>query len=423
MNISRLQAAFISEPENSFSGVPGIMTMFDAEKINVQDHTPSPPPADLRICRYNAEAIPDVLKLVKVTLGNEGAVRKTEAFWRWKHEDNDFGSSYGLYAWDETQALAVGLRVLMRWQFRTKDGELLRAVRAVDTATHPAYQRLGIFSKLTRQAVEDLKQEGVDLIFNTPNARSLPGYLKMGWQIVAKWPLYIRALRPIRMLSRRLKSIPASQQLIKFDDFFAPDIMTWQAFAERYGEDIPKLVSNWEQQRHQTGFRTRRDFNFLQWRYGEHPHLTYGIYAWEDLGTLAGFAILRPNWRYGWQEIVLTEMFVTPSDARRKKKFLLNCIEQLRGDYLIAHFAQGTEERKLLRQAGFFRAPAQGMIFTVNPLQPSSQHALAPASWDLTHHYCAAVFWWAFGQPHAARRSNVDAALYRHRGGSPKSSI
>lgn len=372
-----------------------LITMIDADQTIAQNHTPSPQLADLRICRYNAEAIPEVLKLVKVTLGNEGAVRKTEAFWRWKHEDNHFGSSYGLYARDETQALAVGLRVLMRWQFRTKDGELLQAVRAVDTATHPAYQRLGIFSKLTRQAVDDLKQEGVDLIFNTPNARSLPGYLKMGWQIVAKWPLYIRALRPIRMLSRRLKTIPASQQLIKFDDFFAPNIMTWQAFAERYGEDIPKLVSNWEQQRRQAcpargsrqarvGLRTLKDFNYLQWRYGQHPHLTYGIYAWEDAGTLAGFAILRPNWRYGWQEIVLTEIFLRQPDPKLGKSFLKHLIKELRGDYLVAHFSAPTFEKALLRRAGFLQAPRQGMTFTVNPLSSRSQSALAAVFWDLT---------------------------------------
>lgn len=358
--------------------------MIDAEKINVQASPASPQPPDLRICRYDAEAIPEVLKLVKDTLGNEGAVRKTEAFWRWKHEDNHFGSSYGLYARDETQALAVGLRVLMRWQYRTTAGQVLRAVRAVDTATHPAYQRLGIFSKLTRQAVEDLKQEGVDFIFNTPNAQSLPGYLKMGWQVVAKWPLYIRILKPVRILTRRLKSIPASQQIIKFEAFFAPGIMSWQAFAERYKRDIPNLVLNWEQQRRQTGLRTFRDFDYIQWRYGQHPHLTYGFYAFEHGDRLAGFAILRPNWRYGWQEIVLTEMFLQQPDIKLGRCFLKNLSKQLRGDYLVTHFSALTFEKALLQRAGFLKVPKQGMTFTVNPLSARSQSALAAAAWDLT---------------------------------------
>lgn len=360
------------------------MTMNDADKVMTQDRAASPQNAELRICQYSAEAIPEILKLVKVTLGNEGAVRKTEAFWRWKHEDNHFGPSYGLYAWDESQALAVGLRVLMRWQFRTKDGQLLRAVRAVDTATHPSYQRRGIFSRLTRQAIDDLKQEGIDLIFNTPNARSLPGYLKMGWQVVAKWPVYIRMMKPGRMLSRRIRSIPASQQNPIFDDFFMPEILTWQRFVERYSEDIAEAVLSSEQNRLCTGCRTLRDFDYLQWRYGRHPHLIYGVYALEHYDRLAGFAILRPNWRNGWQEIVLTELFLRQSDTNCGRIFLRNLIAQLKGDYLITHFSNGSLERSWLRSNGFLRAPAQGITFTINSISPKSQGSLSATFWDLT---------------------------------------
>jgi len=360
------------------------MTMIDAEKINVQASTVSPQPPDLRICRYNAETIPEILKLVKVTLGNEGAVRKTEAFWRWKHEDNHFGSSYGLYAWDETQALAAGLRVLMRWQYRTTAGQMLRAVRAVDTATHPAYQRLGIFSKLTRQAVDDLKQEGVDLIFNTPNARSLPGYLKMGWQVVTKWPVYIRVLRPIRMLIRKIAPKPASPPAVNLSEYFTPKIMTWHTFAARYGEQLQRFVSGWERQRTQIGFRTLRDIDYLQWRYGKHPHLAYGFFALEDIEGLAGVAILRPNWRYNWQEVVLTELFLRQPNVRLGKTFFKNLIMQLKADYLITHFPERTFEKALLKQAGFYRVPAQGMTFTIHPLNSQSQSGVNAESWDLT---------------------------------------
>jgi len=358
--------------------------MIDAEKINVEDRTTSSLHTDLRICRYGAEAIPEILKLVKVTLGNEGAVRKTEAFWRWKHEDNYFGPSYGLYSWDEAQALAAGLRVLMRWRFRDLAGQELSAVRAVDTATHPAYQRQGIFSKLTRQALADLKHEGVDLIFNTPNASSLPGYLKMGWQIVAKWPVYIRALRPIRMLLRKMAPKPASPPAVNLGEYFTPTIMTWQTFAARYGAALQKFVSSWETQRAQVGFRTPRGVDYLQWRYGQHPHLAYGFFALEDTEGLAGVAILRPNWRYGWQEVVLTELFLRQPDLRLGKTFFKNLIMQLQADYLIAHFPEPSFEKALLKQTGFYKVPAQGMTFTIHPLSSRSQSGVEARSWDLT---------------------------------------
>ncbi len=61
----------------------------------------------------------------------------------------------------------------------------VRAVRAVDTATHPDHQGRGIFSTLTPTRSRRCGSRA-DLVFNTPNEKSLPGYLKMGWQIVGQ---------------------------------------------------------------------------------------------------------------------------------------------------------------------------------------------------------------------------------------------
>lgn len=96
----------------------------------------------------------------------------------WKHFDNPFGKSYGLLAIDNN--LIVGLRMFMRWEFKKGD-RVIKAIRPVDTCTHPEYQGRGIFKKLTLTGLENIKNE-YDLIFNTPNEKSRPGYLKMGWQ-------------------------------------------------------------------------------------------------------------------------------------------------------------------------------------------------------------------------------------------------
>ena len=46
--------------------------------------------------------------------------------------------------------------------------------RAVDTATDPEFQGRGIFTRLTLEALDALPAEGVELVFNTPNARASP---------------------------------------------------------------------------------------------------------------------------------------------------------------------------------------------------------------------------------------------------------
>jgi GNAT superfamily N-acetyltransferase len=76
------------------------------------------------------------------------------------------------------------------------DGTTINAVRAVDTATHPDWQGRGIFSRLTLGALDDLRDDGVDCVFNTPNDKSRPGYLKMGWQQVGKVPVSVRLTGP-----------------------------------------------------------------------------------------------------------------------------------------------------------------------------------------------------------------------------------
>src|SRR5918994_5166036 len=87
----------------------------------------------------------NVLELLGLTLGGGPAGRRPAEFFRWKHADNPFGPSFMLLA--EADGRVVGLRAFMRWRFIV-DGRELSAVRAVDTATHPEYQGIGVFSRL-----------------------------------------------------------------------------------------------------------------------------------------------------------------------------------------------------------------------------------------------------------------------------------
>lgn len=333
---------------------------------------------------YHDQMVAEILALVDQSLGSTVVTPKTPAFWQWKHHANPFGASYGLYAWDDAQEIAIGVRVLMHWQFCSADHHGWNAVRAVDTASHPAYQRLGIFSKLTRQAIAELTQMGIHFIYNTPNSKSLPGYLKMGWQIVAHWPLYVKLLRPWRMAICHLRTQPEAGTL-SFADYFGPSLLTWSAFRQQYEAEACKLLAAWEMQRCGVGLRTPRTLDYLAWRYGQHPTVQYGVYVTtEPSGELSGFAILRPNLRYGWREVVLTELCLPSTAVATGAHFLQGMARQIRGDYLIAHFADQTLERQMLRQSGFFRLPHQGMVFTVRPLQTGLEQLYQPTAWDLT---------------------------------------
>ncbi|GIV76564.1 MAG: hypothetical protein KatS3mg050_0958 [Litorilinea sp.] len=342
-------------------------------------------PAAYTVQPYTPDAALAVLELARTALGQTPATPMTADFWRWKHEVNPFGPSYGLVAWDGPDATPIGVRLFLRWMWQTPDGSRLPAVRAVDTATHPAHRRRGIFSRLTRQALEELARDGVALVFNTPNGQSLPGYLKLGWRLVAHWPLYLRPLRPGRMLARRLR--PYRGTPAAFDAYFGPGILPWEAFRARFGAELPALLATWEQARPRRGLRTPRTLAYLDWRYGGHPHVPYGVVPLVGEGrpeALLGFAVLRPNVRFGWQEVVWTELCLAEPSPELGKRLLRTLTRQVRGDYLIAHFARGSWEQRLLARWGFWPLPRRGLTFVVRPLQPEFEYAIRPDAWDLT---------------------------------------
>ena len=129
----------------------------------------------------------EIINLLKSSLG-EGLIPKSEAYYIWKHEKNPFGKSKVLLA--KENGKIVGVRAFMKWQWENQSTSIT-AVRAVDTATDPAFQGKGIFKKLTLQAVDECKSENAGFVFNTPNTISIQGYLKMGWFSIGKMPLLI----------------------------------------------------------------------------------------------------------------------------------------------------------------------------------------------------------------------------------------
>ena len=142
----------------------------------------------MKIRQATGEDLPEIVSLLKRSLG-ESRIQKSEEAWNWKHVQNPFGKSRVHLAF-EGETL-VGVRAFMQWKWQLA-GKEYRVLRAVDTATHPEFRGRGIFRKLTEGLIEKATEEGFDFIFNTPNEKSMPGYLKMGWKKCYKIPVRVR---------------------------------------------------------------------------------------------------------------------------------------------------------------------------------------------------------------------------------------
>jgi len=141
------------------------------------------PTASVEIRAATDSEVEEVFAVCSAALNWQSPDFDTRLF-RWKHIDNAFGRSLLLIAVDRAApegARILAVRPLMRWRFANDSGTTISAARAVDTATLPSAQGKGLFRRLTLAGIEQLLAEDCGFIFNTPNSKSLPGYLKMGW--------------------------------------------------------------------------------------------------------------------------------------------------------------------------------------------------------------------------------------------------
>lgn len=189
--------------------------------------------------------IPPIIDLLKISLG-ESMIPKSTELWVWKHLNNPFGKSPVLVA--EEDGLLIGVRAFLKWEF-VENGKIHKACRAVDTATHPTHQGKGIFKNLTLSLIEEIKAEDTELIFNTPNSKSTPGYIKMAWEKWGKLPL------KLNFHLNKPKNISLQQT-------------DWNLINHLI-EEIEKVENT------ESSLQTRLVPGYIHWRYRDNPLFPY----------------------------------------------------------------------------------------------------------------------------------------------------
>ena len=298
-----------------------------------------------------------VIQLLRTSLGKLDDPHY-EAFLDWKHRQNPFGISPAWVAVDDEQV--IGYRTLLRWRFRSPDGQMLSAVRAVDTATHPDHRGRGIFRSLTLGAVADLTREGEAFVFNTPNDSSRPGYLSMGWSPVTRLPVGVLPAGPGAM-RRMLRSRTASEL---WSEPTAVGLDARSAFAD---DDVCDALLTHAPH---TGLRTDRTRAYLRWRTSFEP-LRYRVLFAEVADPEAGAVVFRVRRRGAGLEAVIAELLV-PS-ARTGVGLLRQVLAQTGADYAIGLRIGGLP--------GLIPLPRQGPLLLARPLARAAPPARA---WTLT---------------------------------------
>jgi GNAT superfamily N-acetyltransferase len=308
------------------------------------------------IRRATAEDVPAIIALASRSLGWNGD-DEDERFFRWKHFENPWGQSP---MWVATAGeRVIGFRTFLRWQFSRTDGTHLQAVRAVDTATDPDHQGRGVFSRLTLHGIEELRDEGVGMIFNTPNAKSLPGYLKMGWHVVGRPPVCVMPTSVWSLWQLSGARTAASRSPIEMRVGEAPE----DVFSDV--DAVSRLSSRIDTR---AGLATTRTPEYLRWRYGFAP-LRYRVML-QSSSPADGLAVFHLRRRGRAIEATVCDV-MTPSTAPHVEHQLMKKIATLtNADYLLR-----SNRRRWIR--GFLPVPKSGPVLTFRSIDGRSIPTMA----------------------------------------------
>jgi hypothetical protein len=290
-----------------------------------------------------------IVKLARTSLGWNAD--NDALFFRWKHFENPFGESPMWTA--SSNDRIVGFRTFLRWEFQGPDGRSLRAVRAVDTATDPDFQGRGIFRRLTLHGIEELSHEGVRAVFNTPNSKSLPGYLKMGWHVVGR-PHVVVKPRSITSLGRLAGArTSAARQPIEVAAGVAPG----DAFQDEVS--VATLLSRLSPR---TGLATVYSRDYLSWRYGFAP-LGYRVVLSSD-SPADGLAVFRLRRRGSAVEATVCEVLIPDGRSGVEQRLMKRIASIREADYLLRIDRRPWAHR-------FIRLPKVGPVLTFRSLDGS----------------------------------------------------
>jgi asparagine synthase (glutamine-hydrolysing) len=272
--------------------------------------------------RATADDQPAVHQLLAAAMDFDPDDARFSWLLRWKHVENPFGESPAWVAVSDGDI--VGYRAFLRWRFIGHDRSW-SAVRAVDTATHPEHQGKGIFRSLTLHALEELRSEGVDFVFNTPNDQSRPGYLKMGWQLIGQPMPWIRPAK--------VRSLPNIAQARTAAGYWGERSTAGTGAAEAFADDdaVASLVKASEIR--DDRIRTERSPEYLRWRYPA-SNLGYRVITLGD-DVAEGAACFRLRRRGASLEATVGDVLVPGNDPSGRRALLGEIARRSGADYVL----------------------------------------------------------------------------------------
>jgi hypothetical protein len=324
-------------------------------------------PDSVKVRAFEAADEPRVLEVLKAAFGAWPGDIESGApgeFLHWKHMRSPFGPSTLMVA--ETDGEVVGFYAYMAWRFRAH-GQIMKAMRGVDLAVHPAHRRRGV--SLAIRAEPSFSGD-VAFFWSNPNEPSRPGSLISGRSRVDGLPRFAAPGGPMRETIRRARGRGSrTPERLPVEAGTTGEILADGAHVSALLERARGPSDRLE---------TAKDLDYLRWRYGRfEDYRAITTDAGEGAG---GLAIFRPRRRGPFWVSDVCELFVERNDARTARHLFRQVRRAAPADFISCSFAS----RRDAALFGFVQSPG-GTVLMAAPLQQNLlPDPTRPASWALS---------------------------------------
>lgn len=274
-----------------------------------------------------------------------------ESFWNWKFKERVSGDkTLGFVA--EVKKEVIGFCSFTPYRFSAGRYNFI-GWQAADVVVHTDYRRKGLFRLMYSKALEIFDKGGSDFTFCFSSEMAYDGYNKMGYIKIGTLPYYVLFPDLRRLLSRKLpaeivswfpRSLMPKNKCRTFVDkmsLYRDSLLIYK------NDDFPEDIKFRSDDKNML-LHVRRDANYLEGRYVNHPWNKYEINVIQDNDhNLLGYLILKGG--------NLIDIY-SYSDEYFGVLLSIASQEFLEKHILMAHtYLQcDANKMKLLKKAGFF---------------------------------------------------------------------
>lgn len=286
---------------------------------------------------------------------------------KWKYFSSPFGNCIVAGAVNE-QNKVIGEISFGRYEF-VLDGKIVKAAYSYQTMVHPAFQGKGVFKKLTNLAIEECKKQGVEVLFNFPNANSYMPFIKNNWKPINSIKYWMKPMRFLKV-SGNINSIRKSFQV---DAAISLEEVNVSKMKELFSTVKPLNIPN--------TLCPNRTKEFLEWRYASYPIAKYECVLNDRLAIIA-----RTGKRGRLKEVQIMEAFEMKPNSFHKnevKRIAEQIKNELNADIITFNLTEAYPLNKILKSARFISMP-HSIKFCIFPLDEKYNSYANKNSWIIT---------------------------------------